>query len=52
MKEYPDELTVVFFYNLSVSIMAAIVGVFMERNPSAWKIGPNIALASVICSVR
>ncbi|RDY11922.1 WAT1-related protein [Mucuna pruriens] len=47
MKVYPDELTVIFFYNLCVSIMAAIVGIFTETNASAWKIGLDTALASV-----
>ncbi|XVF14138.1 hypothetical protein REPUB_Repub09cG0031600 [Reevesia pubescens] len=50
MKEYPAELTVVFFYNLCVSFIAAIVGLATERNASAWKIRPDIALASVVCS--
>ncbi|XP_022739811.1 WAT1-related protein At3g28050-like [Durio zibethinus] len=50
MKEYPAELTVVFFYNLSVSFIAAIVGLATERNASAWRIRPDIALASVVCS--
>ncbi|KAJ9564812.1 hypothetical protein OSB04_000778 [Centaurea solstitialis] len=50
MKEYPAELTVVFFYNLIVSILAAIVGVFSEPNSSSWKIKPDIALASILCS--
>lgn len=50
MKEYPAELTVVFFYNLIVSILAAIVGSFTEPNPSAWKLKPDIALASILCS--
>lgn len=52
MKVYPDELTVIFFYTLCVSIMAAIVGIFTETNPSAWKIGLDTALASIVCSVR
>ena len=52
MRVYPDELTVVFFYNLCVSLMAAVVGIFAEPNPSAWKIGPSTALSSIICSVR
>lgn len=52
MKVYPDELTVVFFYNLCVSIMAAFVGIFTEPNPSAWKIQSHTALASIVCSVR
>lgn len=51
MKEYPAELTVVFFYNLIVSILAAIVGLITEPNLSAWKIKPDIALASIMCSV-
>lgn len=50
MKEYPAELTVVFFYNLIVSILAAIVGVFTEPDSSSWTIKPDIALASILCS--
>ncbi|XVF16472.1 hypothetical protein REPUB_Repub10bG0033800 [Reevesia pubescens] len=50
MKEYPSELTVVFFYNLCVSFIAAIVGLATERNANAWRIRPDIALASVVCS--
>nr|XP_029149795.1 WAT1-related protein At3g28050 isoform X2 [Arachis hypogaea] len=50
MKVYPAELTVVFYYNLCVSIMAAIVAIFTETNPDAWKIGVDTALASVLCS--
>ncbi|XP_076896969.1 WAT1-related protein At3g28050-like [Bidens hawaiensis] len=50
MKEYPAELTVVFFYNFIVSLLAAIVGVFSEPDSSAWRIKPNIALASILCS--
>ncbi|THG02857.1 hypothetical protein TEA_021781 [Camellia sinensis var. sinensis] len=50
MKVYPAELTVVFFYNLCVSVLAAIVGVIAEPNMSAWIIRPDIALVSIICS--
>ncbi|KAJ0632118.1 putative EamA domain-containing protein [Helianthus annuus] len=50
MKEYPAELTVVFFYNLIVSLLAAIVGAFTEPDSSAWRIKPDIALASILCS--
>ncbi|OMP11540.1 Drug/metabolite transporter [Corchorus olitorius] len=52
MKEYPAELTVVFFYNLCVSFVAAIVGLITERDASAWRLKPDMALASVVCSVR
>ncbi|KAG5527302.1 hypothetical protein RHGRI_028260 [Rhododendron griersonianum] len=50
MKEYPAELTVVFFYNLCVSVLAAIVGIFAEPNASAWRIKADIGLVSIICS--
>jgi len=51
MKVYPNELTVIFYYNLCVSIIAGIVGVISEPNASAWKIGFDTSLASIICSV-
>ncbi|XP_051121004.1 WAT1-related protein At3g28050-like [Andrographis paniculata] len=50
MKEYPAELTVVFFYTSFVSIIAAVAGVFMEPKSSQWIIKPNVALASMLCS--
>nr|GEU52756.1 WAT1-related protein At3g28050-like [Tanacetum cinerariifolium] len=50
LKEYPSELTVVFFYNLIVSMLSAIVGAFTEPDSSAWRIKPDIALASIMCS--
>ncbi|PON75979.1 Plant-drug/metabolite exporter [Trema orientale] len=50
MKEYPNELTVVFFYNLFVSIFAGVAGLILETDSSAWKLRPGIALASVLCS--
>ncbi|KAK1438850.1 hypothetical protein QVD17_04662 [Tagetes erecta] len=50
MKEYPAELTVVFFYNLIVSLLAAVVGAFTEPDSSVWRIKPDIALASILCS--
>ncbi|KAI4389077.1 hypothetical protein MLD38_001341 [Melastoma candidum] len=49
MKEYPAEFTVVFYYNLTVSIIAAFVGIILEPNINAWKVS-GIGLASVICS--
>lgn len=52
MKEYPEEATVVFFYNLTVAIIAAFVGLILEKDPSAWILRQNTALASILCSVR
>ncbi|KAJ8749955.1 hypothetical protein K2173_013870 [Erythroxylum novogranatense] len=50
MKEYPAELTVVFFYNLSVSVIAAVVALLTEGTSSVWIVRPNLALASIFCS--
>ncbi|RVX08908.1 hypothetical protein VitviT2T_022489 [Vitis vinifera] len=50
IKEYPSEPTVVFFYNLFVSLLAAIVGLVTEPNSSVWIVRPRIALASIVCS--
>ncbi|XP_058187989.1 WAT1-related protein At3g28050-like [Rhododendron vialii] len=50
MKEYPAELTVVFFYNLCVSVLAAIVGIFAKSNASAWRVKADIGLVSILCS--
>lgn len=51
MKEYPSEFTIIFFYTSTVSILAAVVGFFAESDTSKWIVGPNIALASMLCSV-
>ncbi|CAA2994609.1 WAT1-related At3g28050-like [Olea europaea subsp. europaea] len=50
MKEYPAELTLMFFYNLFVSILAAFVGLIAEPDSGKWIIRPNISLASILCS--
>ncbi|KAF8009853.1 hypothetical protein BT93_J0744 [Corymbia citriodora subsp. variegata] len=48
MKEYPAELTVIFFYNVTVSFITAIVCLVMEHDMSAWRV-QGIGLISVIC---
>ncbi|KAM5581581.1 WAT1-related protein [Rosa sericea] len=50
MKEYPNELTVIFFYNVVVSIVAVVVGLITEKNPNAWRLRPDMALVSILCS--
>ncbi|KAJ4839160.1 hypothetical protein Tsubulata_028393 [Turnera subulata] len=50
MKDYPAELTIVFYYNLFVSIVAAIVALSVEGASSAWKLQPNTAWDSVFCT--
>ncbi|XP_057769399.1 WAT1-related protein At3g28050-like isoform X2 [Salvia miltiorrhiza] len=50
MKEYPSGLSIMFFYTSSVSVLAAVVGFFLEPDSTKWIIKPNIALVSIICS--
>lgn len=51
MKEYPSGLTIMFFYSSSVSLLAALVGTFVEPDSTKWIIKPDIALVSIVCSV-
>lgn len=52
LKEFPDELTLVFFYNVTATITCIAVGLFAVPNASAWKIGLNLPLISIVSSVR
>ncbi|XP_030465643.1 WAT1-related protein At3g28050-like [Syzygium oleosum] len=49
MKDYPAELTILFFYNVIVSFMNTIFCIVMEHDMSAWRV-QGIGLASVTCS--
>ncbi|KAL2950820.1 hypothetical protein AAZX31_19G011000 [Glycine max] len=50
LKVFPDELTTVFFYNVTATILSTTVGFFAVPNASAWKIGLDISLISIVCS--
>ncbi|KAK7266168.1 hypothetical protein RIF29_18810 [Crotalaria pallida] len=50
LKEFPDELTMVFFYNVTATIVTTTVGLFIEPSASAWKIRLDMSLLSIICS--
>lgn len=52
LREIPDELTMVFFYNLCAAILAVTLGLLAETNRSLWKIRLDISLASIVCTVR
>lgn len=49
---FPDELTLVFFYSVTATIFTTTVGLFGVPDASAWKIGLNVSLISIVCSVR
>ncbi|KAF3444687.1 hypothetical protein FNV43_RR14380 [Rhamnella rubrinervis] len=50
VKSYPDELTVIFFYNLFVAIQSMIATLVVEKNPAAWKLKSGIQITAVVCS--
>ncbi|RYR08307.1 hypothetical protein Ahy_B05g075921 isoform C [Arachis hypogaea] len=52
LKEFPDELSMVCFYNLFAAIFAYAFGLIAETNPSAWKLRLDLSLVSIVCIVR
>ncbi|XP_062027480.1 WAT1-related protein At3g28050-like [Rosa rugosa] len=50
LKGYPSEMTIVSFYSLFGTIQCTILSLFVERNPSAWTLRPDIELASIFYS--
>ncbi|GAB2276562.1 hypothetical protein Dimus_011283 [Dionaea muscipula] len=48
IKEYPAELVVVFFYNLFVAVISALVGSIAEPDSSAWRLKPDISMAAIV----
>ncbi|EPS59993.1 hypothetical protein M569_14810, partial [Genlisea aurea] len=50
MKEYPSELTLVFFYTACVSILGALVAIFADPNSATWRFMPTITIASILSS--
>ncbi|KAK2970105.1 hypothetical protein RJ640_018425 [Escallonia rubra] len=50
VKQYPAELIVVVFYNLSLTIVSTPVCFFAEPNLNAWKINTRIGLITILYS--
>ncbi|XP_024023967.1 WAT1-related protein At3g28050 isoform X2 [Morus notabilis] len=50
LKKYPAELILVFFYCFFVSILSAVVCLFVERDLSAWSLKSRTRLFSVLYS--
>ncbi|CAF1860095.1 unnamed protein product [Brassica napus] len=50
METYPEEIRVVFFYNLFAIIISAPVCLFLERNLTSWVLKPDISLAAIVYS--
>ncbi|VVB09353.1 unnamed protein product [Arabis nemorensis] len=50
MEVYPEEITVVFFYNLFATLISVPVCFFAESNLTSWVLKPDISLAAIIYS--
>ncbi|XP_024641357.1 WAT1-related protein At3g28050 isoform X1 [Medicago truncatula] len=50
LKEFPDELTIILFYSTTATIISIVVALLSVPKASAWKIGLNLSLVSVVCS--
>jgi len=52
MELYPEEITVVFLYNLCATLISAPVCLFAEKDLNSFILKPGVSLASVMYSVR
>ncbi|XP_027188004.1 WAT1-related protein At3g28050-like isoform X2 [Cicer arietinum] len=50
LKEFPDELTLVLLYSITATIISIVVALLSVPNASAWKIGLNLSLISIVSS--
>lgn len=52
MEVYPEEINVVFLYNLCATLISAPVCLFATKDLSSFLLKPGLPLASVMFSVR
>ncbi|XP_031102564.1 WAT1-related protein At5g40240-like isoform X2 [Ipomoea triloba] len=50
LKDYPEQMTVVFFTTCFGSIQWAIGSLLVERTVDAWKVQPGIGMAAIVVS--
>ncbi|KAK3018282.1 hypothetical protein RJ639_003550, partial [Escallonia herrerae] len=48
VKEYPDQMTLVFFFCCFGTIQCAILTLIVERNPGAWVLHPGIETIAIV----
>ncbi|KAL5796922.1 hypothetical protein ACOSQ2_001742 [Xanthoceras sorbifolium] len=49
VKEYPEEMTIVFFFTFFITIQAGIFSVIVERNLNAWKLKTDVEIIAIVC---
>ena len=51
VKEYPDKMTIVFFFTFFITIQSLGFSLILERNPTAWKLKSTVEVAAIVCTV-
>ncbi|KAE8691542.1 DNA-repair protein UVH3, putative isoform 1 [Hibiscus syriacus] len=50
VKEYPDNMAIVFFFTFFITIQSLVFSVVLERNPSAWTLKFTEEVAAILCT--
>ncbi|XWS40774.1 hypothetical protein CRYUN_Cryun17cG0024400 [Craigia yunnanensis] len=50
VNEYPDKMTIVFFFTFFITIQSLVFSLILERNPTAWKLKSTVEVAAIVCS--
>ncbi|CAN1153496.1 WAT1-related protein At5g40240 [Linum perenne] len=48
VNEYPEEMTIVFFFTLFITIQSAVFSIVLEKDPNAWKMKSSIEIIAII----
>ncbi|XVF16531.1 hypothetical protein REPUB_Repub10bG0039800 [Reevesia pubescens] len=48
VKEYPDKMTIVFFFTFFITIHSLVFSLILERNPTAWKVKSSVEVAAIV----
>ncbi|PSS35198.1 WAT1-related protein [Actinidia chinensis var. chinensis] len=50
VREFPEKITIVFFFCFFSTILCGSFSLLVERNPNKWKLRPDIELIAITCS--
>ncbi|KAJ9135279.1 hypothetical protein P3X46_032484 [Hevea brasiliensis] len=48
VKQYPEAMTIVFFFTFFITIQSAIFSLILERNPNAWRLNSTIEIIAIV----
>ncbi|GFY96000.1 nodulin MtN21 /EamA-like transporter family protein [Actinidia rufa] len=52
VREFPEKITIVFFFCFFSTILCGSFSLLVERNPNKWKLRPDIELIAITCSEK